>query len=362
MESNGYSRRTESPAHTRAQGAGPSAARKARQWAVAVLICAGVLGTVLGVSGCIYLLNRATGVAACEVVVERGMSVSQIAHVLHGEGIIRSPQLLRLFSLLNGTSRRLTAGTHPFHGGMTTWRVLQELEAPRDATRVVTIPEGLRRERVARLLAEELGLDRERLLEVMSDRAFCREMGVAAETLEGYLFPETYEFSLLMDEAQVIRVMVRHFFRVFDDTLRARAKEVGMSVHEAVTLASIIEGGARLDGERALISAVYRNRLKRRMRLQADPTVQYAISDGPRRLFYEDYRINSPYNTYRYSGLPPGPIMNAGAASLKAALYPADEDYLYFVARGDGSHVFSRTMSEHEAAKRGTRRARRRSW
>ena len=98
------------------------------------------------------------------------------------------------------------------------------------------------------------------------------------------------------------------------------------------------------------------------MRLQADPTVQYAISDGPRRLFYEDYRINSPYNTYRHSGLPPGPIMNAGAASLKAALYPADEDYLYFVARGDGSHVFSRTMSEHEAAKRGTRRARGRSW
>jgi UPF0755 protein len=127
-------------------------------------------------------------------------------------------------------------------------------------------------------------------------------------------------------------------------------------------MASIIEGEAQLDAERATISAVYHNRIKKRMRLQADPTVQYAIPDGPRRLFYKDYAYDSPYNTYRHAGLPPGPIMSPGAASLEAAANPADVDYLYFVARGDGSHVFTKTAKEHEIAKRQTRAARREAW
>lgn len=355
--------RTE-PSLAEPDGGGPGrrVAPDARRTGIVLLILAGSLGMLLGAVGCIYLLSRATGVAPCEVVVQKGMTVSQIAHLLHKKGIIRSPALLRVFSLVNGTSRKLTAGAHPFHGGMTTWQVLDELRVPRDVTQDVTVPEGLRRERVARLLAENLDLDEQRLLEITSDAALCRELGVEANNLEGYLFPETYRFSRMMSEEQVVRVMVAHFFRIFDRTLRIRCEKLGMSVHEAVTLASIIEGEARLDAERPLISAVYQNRIKRRMRLQADPTVQYAIADGPRRLFYRDYQVDSPYNTYRRFGLPPGPIMSPGEASLKAALYPADVDDLYFVAQGDGSHIFSRTAAEHEVAKRKTRWARRRSW
>jgi UPF0755 protein len=185
---------------------------------------------------------------------------------------------------------------------------------------------------------------------------------VEAQTLEGYLFPETYKFSLAMAERQVVRLMVDHFFGILDSRMRRRARDMGMSVHEVVTMASIIEGEAVLDHERPLISAVYHNRLQKRMRLQADPTVQYAIPDGPRRLFNRDYRIDSPYNTYRHYGLPPGPIMSPGEASIRAAVDPAEVGYLYFVAQGDGSHIFSRTMQEHEAAKRKTRRARRNMW
>ncbi len=341
---------------------GAAGGRSSRRFAAGVLLCVGILGAVFGILGAVYMLNRPTGVSLRQVTVQKGMSVPQIARLLHREGIIRSPRLLQVFSILNGTSRRLTAGVHPFHGGMTAWRVLLELEVPRDVTRDVTLPEGLRREQTARLLAERLELDEAVLLRLTSDPEFCRELGVEADNLEGYLFPETYKLSLMMDEAQVVRLLVKHFFGIFDARLKARARERGMSVHEAVTLASIVEGEARLDAERPVISAVYHNRLKRRMRLQADPTVQYAIADGPRRLFNRDYKIDSPYNTYRHRGLPPGPILSPGETSLKAALYPADVDYLYFVARGDGSHLFSRTAKEHEAAKRKTRWTRRKTW
>ena len=330
-----------------------------------VLVLLGVvviLGAVFGVMGAILALNRSTGVRSREVTIKKGMSVAEIAGLLHREGIIRSPRLLRTFSVLNGTSRRLTAGVHRFHGRMTAWQVLLELEVPRDVTRDVTIPEGLRREQVARVLAASLGLDEDKLLAITSDPALCRELGVEAETLEGYLFPETYRFSLAMTELQVVRLMVDHFSGVFDSEMRKRARDMGMSAREVVTLASIIEGEAVLDHERRLISAVYHNRLQKRMRLQADPTVQYAIPDGPRRLFNRDYKIDSPYNTYRHYGLPPGPILSPGEASIRAAVDPADVSYLYFVAQGDGSHIFSRTMQEHEAAKRKTRRARRNMW
>jgi UPF0755 protein len=320
------------------------------------------MGAVVGMMGAIYALNRPTGVRPREVTIKKGMSVAEIAGQLHREGVIRSPRLLRAFSVLNGTSRRLTAGVHRFHGRMTAWQVLLELEVPRDVTRDVTIPEGMRREHVARVLAESLGLDEQELLAITSDPALCRELGVEAQTLEGYLFPETYKFSLAMAERQVVRLMVDHFFGILDSRMRRRARDMGMSVHEVVTMASIIEGEAVLDHERPLISAVYHNRLQKRMRLQADPTVQYAIPDGPRRLFNRDYRIDSPYNTYRHYGLPPGPIMSPGEASIRAAVDPAEVGYLYFVAQGDGSHIFSRTMQEHEAAKRKTRRARRNMW
>jgi UPF0755 protein len=337
---------------------GPLSLRSAILVLLFLLAASAAIGGVVAVT----LLNRPTGEGLHHVEIRKGMSVPQISRLLHDKGIIRSPRLLRLLSLLNGTSRNLTAGIHPIHGGMSTWRVLKELEVHRDVSRDVTIPEGMRKENIANLLAESLKLDLERLNKLINDPEFCRKHGIEASNLEGYLFPETYKFSLMMTEQQIIGLMVKQFNRIVDKELRRRARKLGMSIHEVVTMASIVEGEAQVGEERPIISAVYYNRLKRRMRLQADPTVQYAIKNGPRRLFYKDYGIESPYNTYRHRGLPPGPISSPGEASLRAALYPAEVDYLYFVARGDGSHIFSRTATEHDQAKRETRWARRQTW
>ena len=325
---------------------------------ILALFGVGVAGLLLAV----LALNRPTGSGAGDVVIHKGMTAIQIGELLQREGVIRSPRLLVLFSLFEGTSGRLKAGIHRFPENLSTWEVLKKLAVSRDEFRSVTLPEGMTLARTLLLLATELNLDHQKMRQLATDPGYCRRLGVVAENLEGYLFPETYEIPLIMDEEQVIRMLVGHFFTVFESRMEERARQIGMSVREVVTLASIIEGEALMDKERATISAVYHNRLRLGMFLQADPTIQYVIEDGPRRLFYKDYKIDSPYNTYRHRGLPPGPVLNPGAASLRAALYPADVDYLYFVARGDGSHVFSRTAREHEEAKRKTRLARRRSW
>lgn len=327
------------------------------RWIVAV-ICIGAAGLVIAV----LALNRPTRSGERDLFIRKGMSVLQIGRTLRQEGVIRSPRLLVLFSRFSGTSRKLKAGFHRFHEDMSTWEVLRELSVSRQRFRTVTFPEGMTLNQTLGRLAAELDLDERKLLRRVNDPVLCRRLGVNADNLEGYLFPETYRFSLMMDEEQVVRMMVRQFHNVFDEEMADRARQLEMAVHEVVTLASIIEGEARLDGERTTISAVYHNRLKRGMYLQADPTVQYAIEGGRRRLFYRDYEVDSPYNTYRHRGLPPGPVMSPGAGSLRAALYPADVDFLFFVARGDGSHVFSSTSGEHDAAKRKTRWARRRSW
>ena len=323
-------------------------------------LCLLALGT--GICGAVFFLNQPTGIGNKDVEIGKGATVGQIGRKLYRERLIRSPRLLQIFAYLNGSSRRLTAGVHPFDGQMTTWQVLNELERPRDITQDVTFPEGLRKEKIVDILVDKLDHDREKLLALIDSSALCKELKIEASDLEGYLFPETYRFSVGASENQVLRLMVAHFRAIFDQRLQKRARQVGMSIHEVVTLASIVEGEAQIDTERPVIAAVYLNRLKKRMRLQADPTVQYALPDGPRRLFNKDYRYDSPYNTYRHGGLPPGPIGSPGRASIEAVLFPADVPYLYFVATGDGGHIFTETMGEHEAAKRKTAGARRNTW
>ncbi|MFL3013020.1 MAG: endolytic transglycosylase MltG, partial [Candidatus Neomarinimicrobiota bacterium] len=177
-------------------------------------------------------------------------------------------------------------------------------------------------------------------------------------TLEGYLFPETYYFFEGVDKKSVVKRLVKEHQLFWNKQNISKADSLGFSPYEIIIIASIIEGEAIYDSERPTISAVYHNRLKRGMKLQADPTVQYIIEDGPRRLLNKDLRIKSPYNTYMYKGLPPGPINSPGAQSLHAALNPQTNDYLYFVAKGDGYHTFSRNEKEHERAKRAFQRVR----
>ena len=329
---------------------------------MALTVAVPVFAIAFALSFSLYVLNRPTGVRSKSIRIAKGSSVAAIATRLKKEHVIRSSRFLRGLAVLIGASKSLTAGDHPFSGRMTTWDVLRELQVPRDVTRSVTIPEGLRKNRIVEILARDLELNPVTLSGLIDDPAFCSRLKVDVDNLEGYLFPETYRVSVSATEVQVLEILVAQFHKVFDDNLRRDARRAEMMVHEAVTMASIIEGEAQIDAERATISAVYHNRIKKRMRLQADPTVQYAIPDGPRRLFYKDYAYDSPYNTYRHAGLPPGPIMSPGAASLEAAANPADVDYLYFVARGDGSHVFTKTAKEHEIAKRQTRAARREAW
>ena len=334
---------------------------RVRELLVVITATTGI-GICLGIVLCVYLLNRPTGVPPRTVVVEGGASVQQIAVQLKNQRLIRSPRFFRVLSILGAISTELTAGPHPVHGHMTTWDILQELRIPWDESVSVTLPEGLRRTHTFEILTKTLGLNGERLDSLATDPQFCRDLGVDVDDLEGYLFPETYRLSRYASEAQVLKLLVSHFNEAYDGSVARKASARGMTRHEVVTMASIIEGEAQVDEERPVVSAVYHNRLKKRMRLQADPTVQFALPDGPRRLFNKDYAYPSPYNTYLHSGLPPGPIGSPGKASLEAAVAPAGVNYLYFVAKGDGSHVFTRTSREHEAAKRLTRDSRRKTW
>lgn len=316
----------------------------------------------LGACTGIFIFNRPTGVGKKEVEIRHGATVKQISHQLYQKRLIHSPRLLQYLAQLNGSRRRLKAGIHPLDGQMTTWEVLIELERSRDVTQNVTVPEGLEKKQIAKILSEKLNLDQKKLLLLMNSAAFCITLSVQAKDLEGYLFPETYNFPTTVSEQQVLRRMVEHCQAVFDERLQRRARELGMSIHEVITFASIIEGETSWDSERDTIAAVYHNRLKKGMRLQADPTVQYALPGEPRRLFYKDYDYDSPYNTYRHSGLPPGPINSPGRASIVAALFPADVDYLYFVATGEGGHVFTHSLQEHKAATKRTASARKNTW
>ncbi len=320
-----------------------------------------IVGVLVACTG-IFIFNRPTGVGKKEVEIRHGSTVKQISQQLYRKRLIHSPRLLQILAQLNGSSRRLKAGIHPLDGQMTTWEVLLALEHSREATQNVTISEGLEKTKIAAILSEEMNLDQKKLLLLMNSPTFCKTLSVQAKDLEGYLFPETYNFPITASEQQVLHRMVEHCHAVFDERLQSRARELEMSIHEVITLASIIEGETSWDSERDTIAAVYHNRLKKSMRLQADPTVQYALPGEPRRLFYKDYTYDSPYNTYRQAGLPPGPINSPGRASIEAALFPADVDYLYFVATGKGGHIFTRTLQEHQAAKKRTASVRKNTW
>ncbi|MCD4690862.1 endolytic transglycosylase MltG, partial [bacterium] len=219
------------------------------------------------------------------------------------------------------------------------------------ATRRVTIPEGYRIEQIAVLLEGAVELDAVEFVRLAYDPEVVARLGFHAPSLEGYLFPDTYRVELAMGEMDAIEMMTWETHRLMDEHA-ARAESLCLSMHEVLKLASIIEAEALFDRERPRIAAVYHNRLDAGRRLEADPTVRYAKRVYHRKLYYSDLRFDSPYNTYRHSGLPPGPIGSPGAASIRAALHPlSGSDEFFFVANGDGTHSFSRTFSEHVQAR-----------
>ncbi|MBI4699117.1 MAG: endolytic transglycosylase MltG [Nitrospirae bacterium] len=304
-------------------------------------------------SGIIIYLHMTTPASTedkwIEVFIPEGSTYSQGINILKRDGIINNRLTFLALGRLAGIERRLRAGYYNFNRNMTPFDVFDRLRKGMIIQYSITIPEGAMLEDI-KLKLREVRMINDESWKLVTDKDFLSSLKIDAPSLEGYLFPDTYSFAKGTDPKDIFRMMVNRMRDQLSEPLMERAAKIGMSEKEVLTLASIIEKEAVINEERYIISAVYHNRLKKRMRLQADPTVVYGIkkiSDGITRT---DLKRDTPYNTYLNYGLPPGPIDSPGINSVRAALFPAAVDYLYFVSKNDGTHYFSSTGEEHMKA------------
>jgi UPF0755 protein len=316
---------------------------------IAGSLAAALLLALASAAGAAYWALQPVSTQTREIVIEipRGASLTRTAALLESQGVIRSAQAFSLLARAQRRARGLRAGEYGLAASLSAQEILDRLAAGAVLTHRVVVPEGLRMEEVAARVGEAGVASAAEFLAAARDPANVLALGAPAQGLEGYLFPETYELAKGVPADEIVRMMVEHFFAAWRP-LEAQARARGMTMHEVVVLASIVEKETGAASERPLVAAVFLNRLKRGMRLETDPTVIYGIADfdgNLRRVHLDDAR--NPYNTYQHAGLPPGPIANPGEASLRAVVEPADADYLYFVARKDGTHQFSRTYAEH---------------
>ena len=285
------------------------------------------------------------------LLIPRGTPYSQVKKELQELGLVNQPRLFRYLSLYLNVASRIRAGEFELQHRWNTWQLLQHLTRGKSITHRVTIPEGWNFEEIVeRLVNKDLG-DREVFLSLFKDSDLLQKTGVQeAPSLEGFLFPETYFFSKIDSERRILQSMIRHYRNAYSREFEMRAEELGMTEYQILILASIIEKETGSSADRPLIASVFHNRLKRRMRLDSDPTVIYGMEDFNGNLTRKDLRTPTAYNTYRRYGLPPTPICSPGVDSIQSALYPANERFLYFVARGDGTSQFSRSLREHNKA------------
>ncbi len=282
--------------------------------------------------------------------IERGMNIGEISQFLAEQKIITQPLLFTDFARLLGKDQQIKAGEYNLSASFSPEEILGLLVEGKSVLYKLTIPEGYTTKQIAQLV-EKAGLaEKDEFIKAIHDRQLIDKWNIQGDSLEGYLFPDTYNLPKMLQAKDIANLMVRHFFAHISRAWYKRIDEMGFGLHEIITLASLIEKEAGVDSERALVSAVYHNRLKKNIRLQCDPTVIYTIPDFDGNLTREHLKYDSPYNTYRYKGLPPGPIANPGQASIYAALYPEKVDYQYFVSRNDGTHKFSVTLKEHNRA------------
>lgn len=284
------------------------------------------------------------------VVVPRGASLRVAAESLSARGVIGSPRLFRLFARVTGAETAIKPGTYQFTTDAGYREVLDALVTGRGLMATVVIPEGFDLRDITPALSKALDVPADSVRAAMTDTTWLHKLEVPVPSLEGYLFPATYTFPAGTTARDAVDAMVERFLDAWKPEWDARLQAMSISRHDAITMASIVEKEARKPEERPIISAVYWNRVKKGMRLQADPTVQYALPQHAARVLYKDLEVDSKYNTYRYAGLPPGPIASPGEASIAAALSPADVPYLFFVARPDGGHEFRTTFAEHSKA------------
>jgi UPF0755 protein len=281
-----------------------------------------------------------------------GHSFRKFAGELEHAGIIPSARMFVFYARLRGADAKVKAGTYQLNDGMSPAEILRRLVAGEVFTYKFAVPEGFSIYQIAELLEGRGLFKKEPFLKECFSSALLKELGIEGKSVEGYLFPSTYGIPPRMDEAGLIRMMVGQFNKVYGQRFADRVKTLGTSRNEVITLASIIEKEAVMPSERPLISSVFRNRLKKGMPLQSDPTAVYGFRAFAGKVSKRDIMRRSPYNTYLHRGLPPGPIGNPGSDAIEAVLAPATTPYLYFVAKNDGSHSFSASLEEHNRAVR----------
>jgi len=302
----------------------------------------------------------ALALAACEgsdgprvtVTIPAGATLESAIDSLAANHVIGRPGLFRWYAKATGLGGSLKSGVYLLRQNESWSDVVGALERGRGVEQRFTVREGLRLTEVAQLAQAALGIPRDSFVDAAEDPELLGGLSVPEGTssAEGYLFPTTYLLPQRIGARELVKVMTHQFIAQWSPEWQARLDSLGMSRHQLVTLASIVESEVRYDPDRPFIAAVYHNRLKRGMRLEADPTVSYAYGRRLRRVWEKNLAVRSVYNTYLHAGLPPGPISQPGRASLAAALYPAEVPFLFFVAQPDGKHIFSTTFAEHEAA------------
>src|SRR6476619_6309853 len=273
-----------------------------------------------------------------------------VAALLEREELIRSRLVFVWLGRYQSADRKIQAGEYELNAGMAPAEILSRLTMGQVVLHPILIPEGLTMAQIADIFGQQSLVDREEALRLMKDPAFIASLGIKADTLEGYLYPDTYKFPKGVRPKEVITTMVEHLRQVYGPDLVARTQELRMTQHEVLTLASVNEKESGSNGEREEISAVFHNRLKKRIPLQSDPTVIYGLPNYDGNIHKKDLLSPSPYNTYRIAGLPPGPIANPGIQSIRATLYPSNSRALYFVSKNDGTHQFSAILAEHNEA------------
>jgi len=297
----------------------------------------------------LYFVQPADRTGSGQVVmVEEGMTLRQVATNLAGLGIIKNKTFFLAWARLKGYGSRIKSGEYSLSPAMVPAKIFDILVNGKIITHSITFPEGFTAEQIGETLEENksIGVVKSAFLSLVHDPATMKRHGVEGMSLEGYLYPDTYQFGRRQSPESIIDVMVSRFNEVVLP-FKGKIQMSGMSLEEVITLASIVEKETGRADERPLIASVFLNRLNRNMRLDSDPTVIYGLEDFNGNLTRDDLRKYTPYNTYVIKGLPPGPISNPGIESIRAVLYPANTDYLYFVSKNDGSHYFSRSLEEH---------------
>jgi UPF0755 protein len=316
------------------------------------------LAAIAAVGALAALGCRGGGTGKVRVIVPRGATLRVAAESLASAGVVQNATMFRLYAMLRGSDRSIQAGTYVFQRGVSWGEVVDDLRGGKGLEHAITIPEGWSLYQIVPQLARVLDAPIDSVRAAVRDTALLHALDIPTPTLEGYLFPDTYVFPDGTTPRAAVRVMVDRFQRVWQPEWDQRLQALAMSRHDVMALASIVEKEARLPEERPVIAAVYLNRLKRGMLLQADPTVQYALGRHVARVTFKDLEIDSPYNTYRHAGLPPGPIASPGRPAIVASLNPANVPYLYFVAHPDGHHEFHVDFASHSRAVAAVRRQR----